>query len=103
MKVFKVFKFKSFIGVGYAELHCKTVIFLLLLFSIIKAFSTSFRVDAPVDNKIFLFFFLIYFNKDRFVISPDGILIKSILFFSKNFRLSISNAVDKNFIFLCLQ
>ena len=39
----------------------------------------------------------------RFVISPDGILIKSILFFSKNFKLSISNAVDKNLIFLFLQ
>ena len=47
----------------------------------------------------FFYFFLINSNKGKFVISPEGILIKSKPFFSKNFKLSTSNAVDKKFIF----
>ena len=64
--------------VGYAELHCNTVIFFFLFFfKIFNAFSISFKVDAPVDNKIFLFLVLIYLSNGKFVISPEGILIKS--------------------------
>ena len=79
------------------------MIFFFILVSIFTAIVISFKVEAPVDSKIFLFCLLINFNKGRLVISPDGILMKSIWFFSKNFKFSISNAVDKNFIFFFLQ
>ena len=77
--------------------------FFPFFFNILKANSISFNDEAPVDSKIFLFFFLINSNKGKFVISPEGILIKSTPFFNKNFKLSTSNAVDKKFIFFLLQ
>ena len=60
----------------------------------------SDKLDIPVERKIFFFKDAAFSNNGRFVISPEGIFMQSILhFLTKNSKLSKSNAVDKNLIF----
>ena len=74
---------------GYLEEHWNNTIRFSL--KILIAFSISFQLDIPVDNKIGLPLEQINSNKGMFVVSPETILFASISVFSNTSTVAWEN------------
>ena len=91
------------IGVGYCDTQCKIVSLLFIFDIILTACLISCNDDIPVDKITLSKSWAHFFRSNKFVISPDGILIVFNFNFFKKFKLIKSNGDEINSILFCLQ